>query len=242
MPVAGPLDEVRRCGRGRLRPQHGDGRSRRGRGGTARGEAKRAPGRPRSQARTTAGADVHALEIGRPRGALDRRPDTERVTEPPLPWAVVDLDGTLADVRHRLRHVERRPKDWSAFFAAAPQDPLLPEGEALVRRLAQDHRVAYLSGRPERCRTDTQRWLERYALPPGPVYLRRDDDHRPSWMGKLSRLRRLAEDGGVDVLVDDDAVVVRHAEAAGFTVLRADWMPREENDTLFEIQESEGRT
>ena len=168
--------------------------------------------------------------------------DTGLVTESPLPWAVVDLDGTLADVRHRLHHVERRPKDWSAFFAAAPKDAVLPEGEAVVRRLAQDHRVAYLSGRPERCRTDTQRWLDRFDLPPGPIYLRRADDRRPSWRGKLSRLRRLSEDGGVDVLVDDDPVVVQHAQAAGFTVLRADWMPREADDTLFDIQQSEGRT
>ena len=182
------------------------------------------------------------MEIGRAKEALDRRPDTGPVTVSPLPWAVVDLDGTLADVRHRLHHVERRPKDWSAFFAAAPDDALLPEGEAVVRRLAEDHRVAYLSGRPERCRTDTQRWLDRYGLPAGPVYLRRGDDRRPSWMGKLSRLRRLAQDGGVDVLVDDDPVVARHAEAAGFAVLRADWMLRQDGDTLFEIQESEGRT
>jgi hypothetical protein len=162
----------------------------------------------------------------------------------PLPWAVVDLDGTVADVRHRLRHVERRPKDWKAFFSAAPEDPLLPEGAAVVHRLAQDHRLAYLSGRPERCRRDTEEWLQRHELPPGPVYLRRDDDRRPSWMGKLSRLRRLAADGGVDVLVDDDLMVVRQARSAGFTVLHADWMPRSDDgqDALFEAQETDGRT
>ena len=63
-------------------------------------------------------------------------------------------------------------------------------------------------------------------------------------MGKLSRLRRLAADGGVDVLVDDDLMVVRQARSAGFTVLHADWMPRSDDgqDALFEAQETDGRT
>jgi hypothetical protein len=103
--------------------------------------------------------------------------------------------------------------------------------------------VAYLSGRPERCRRDTRAWLERHALPPGELYLRRDDDRRPSWMGKLSRLRRLSADGGVDILVDDDAVVIERARAAGFAVLVADWMPRDDQQsTLFDAQHTEGRS
>jgi hypothetical protein len=161
----------------------------------------------------------------------------------PLPWAVLDLDGTVADVGHRLHHLNQRPKNWDAFFNAAADDPLLPEGAAVAHLLAEDHRIAYLSGRPERCRGDTQRWLDRYALPPGPVYLRREDDRRPSWMGKLSRLRKLAADGGVDVLVDDDPVVIKQARAAGYAVLVADWMPRdrpEDGQTLFDAQR-EGR-
>ncbi len=78
---------------------------------------------------------------------------------PPRPIAVLDIDGVLADVRHRLHHLERRPKDWAAFFAAAPRDPLLPEGAAVAAQLAPDHDVVYLTGRPERCRRDTLAWL-----------------------------------------------------------------------------------
>ena len=33
------------------------------------------------------------------------------------PLAVFDIDGVLADVRHRLRHVEGPRKQWDAFFA-----------------------------------------------------------------------------------------------------------------------------
>ena len=52
------------------------------------------------------------------------------------PLAFVDLDGVLADVRHRLHHLTGRRKDWDAFFDAAGQDPSHPEGKAVVDRPA----------------------------------------------------------------------------------------------------------
>ena len=30
---------------------------------------------------------------------------------------ICDIDGTLADVQHRLHHLEGDPKDWDGFFA-----------------------------------------------------------------------------------------------------------------------------
>ena len=38
--------------------------------------------------------------------------------------AVFDVDGVLADVRHRLHFVERRPKDWPGFFGAMADDAI----------------------------------------------------------------------------------------------------------------------
>ena len=50
----------------------------------------------------------------------------------PRPLAIIDLDGVVADARHRLHHLETRPKDWDAFFAAAVDDDAHPEGVAIV--------------------------------------------------------------------------------------------------------------
>jgi len=44
------------------------------------------------------------------------------------PLAVFDVDGVLADVRHRLHHLEARPQRWERFFRAADRDPVLEEG------------------------------------------------------------------------------------------------------------------
>lgn len=158
--------------------------------------------------------------------------------------AVIDLDGVLADVRHRLHHLVGRPKDWDAFFAAAPDDPPLVEGLEVARRLAEVYEVVYLSGRPERCRRDTEEWLARHGAPAGEVRLRPERDRRPARLFKIEQLRALAADAEVTVHVDDDPRVVEASRAAGFDVLPATWMPQEptQADSLQQAQEGEGRT
>lgn len=158
----------------------------------------------------------------------------------PRPLAVFDVDGVLADVRHRLRHVERRPKDWDAFFAAAPDDPPLAQGVALARESARDCEVVYVTGRPERCRSDTLAWFARHGLPEGTLRMRRERDRRPARVAKPELLRELARGRAVAVVVDDDVAVCDAYERAGFRVLRASWMTAE--PTLVEAQEDDGRT
>ena len=78
--------------------------------------------------------------------------------------AVVDIDGVVADARHRLHHIAGGHRDWERFFAAAGDDPPHPEGLALVATLAADHDVVFLTGRPGRYRSMTERWLADHGL------------------------------------------------------------------------------
>ncbi|MEH0581468.1 phosphatase domain-containing protein [Streptomyces sp. B21-108] len=156
------------------------------------------------------------------------------------PLAVFDLDNTLADTAHRQRFLERAPRDWTAFFAAAPQDPPIPEGIALALAHAEECEVVYLTGRPERCRRDTLEWLAAQGLPEGRVHMRRNDDRRPARRTKLEILKRLARTREIRVLVDDDELVCADAERAGFTVVRARWTAP--SAALETAQEREGRT
>jgi hypothetical protein len=167
------------------------------------------------------------------------------MTEPPAQaasraLAVVDIDGVLADVRHRLKHLDRRPKDWGSFFRAAPADPPLQVGLDTARRLAEVYEVVYLSGRPERLRDDTETWLARHRLPAGQLHLRPQRDFRPAREFKVQMLTTLSRRAPVAVLVDDDPGVLESARLAGFDVLPATWMG--EADTLHEAQEQDGRT
>ena len=157
------------------------------------------------------------------------------------PVAIIDLDGVLADVRQRLHHIEGARKDWTAFFAGIPDDPVLPEGRAVVDRLAADHELVYLTGRPERTRPETEAWLQRHGLPRGRLIMRREGDRRPARVTKPGLLRRYADNGRtIAVVVDDDPQVCDALERLGWPVLRADWMTRPES--LEQAQEDAGRT
>ncbi|HEY7046283.1 MAG TPA: hypothetical protein VH373_03630 [Jatrophihabitantaceae bacterium] len=153
--------------------------------------------------------------------------------------AVFDIDGVVADVRHRLHHLDSRPKDWGGFFGAAADDPPLPEGVALATDLARSHDVAWLTGRPEWLRAVTSRWLDQHGLPTGELYLRGHGDHRPARLYKLGVLRRLARHQ-IAAFVDDDVEVVDAAQRAGYPAVLADWVPRAPE--LREAQDRLGRT
>ena len=151
--------------------------------------------------------------------------------------AVFDIDGVVADVRHRLHHLRRHR--WDRFFDDADSDSLLPEGAALVADLATAHEIVWLTGRPEWLRATTEAWLRRHDLPGTEVHMRGPGDYRPARIFKLDVLRTLRP-RGIAALIDDDGEVVDAALEAGFPAALADWVPRDID--LREAQERLGRT
>jgi hypothetical protein len=154
--------------------------------------------------------------------------------------AVFDVDGVVADVRHRLKYLTRHPKDWVRFFAAADADPPLEIGVALAREWAAEHDLVWLTGRPEHLRRVTERWLRGQGLPVERLLMRPPDDRRPAKFFKADQIRVLARQTEVAVVVDDDTEVVAELKRRGFPVYLADWVPRAA--ALAEAQEREGRT
>lgn len=155
-------------------------------------------------------------------------------------FAVFDIDGVLADVTHRLHHLQGRRKNWAAFFAAAGHDPLLHEGRDRALAAAREHALVYLSGRPERLRRVTQSWLDRHELPSGAVLLRPNRDHRPARVLKPELLERVRTTGPVALVVDDDAEVCAVLAERGYPVVHAQWATA--SPSLRSAQEEQGRT
>jgi hypothetical protein len=160
------------------------------------------------------------------------------------PLAVVDLDGVVADVRHRLHHLEGRRKDWARFFAAARSDPAHPEGLAVVERLGADHDIVYLTGRPAHLRADTEAWLDDAGIGGHPVIMRPERDRRPAVRFKLEQLELLARDRAIGMVVDDDPIVVQAAREGGWPVFEATWERRAAaaERAVVEAQEVDGAT
>jgi uncharacterized HAD superfamily protein len=153
--------------------------------------------------------------------------------------AVFDIDGVVADVRHRL-HFLNGNHAWHAFFEDAASDPLLTEGATLVADLAAEHEIVWLTGRPEWLRRVTKQWLLDHGLPCDELHMRAGGDFRPARYYKLDVLRSIARKRAIAALIDDDSEVIDAALAAGFPAVLADWIPR--NGALRDAQERFGRT
>ncbi|MGI9102868.1 MAG: hypothetical protein ACR2IF_10545 [Terriglobales bacterium] len=103
----------------------------------------------------------------------------------------VDVDGTLADVKHRLHHIRAgKEKNWKAFFEAMDKDTPIASTIAWVQSLAADHEIVIITGRPEHYRARTLAWLKKNGIPFSDLFMRPDGDHRPDYEMKRDALQR----------------------------------------------------
>ncbi len=77
---------------------------------------------------------------------------------------VFDIDGVLSDAAGRQHFLERGRRDWTAFFEACGDDPVIEEVARLLELLDPALQIVLLTGRPLRVRPQTLAWLERYRL------------------------------------------------------------------------------
>lgn len=139
-----------------------------------------------------------------------------------------DIDGTLADLTHRLHHVTGDRRDWAAFFAGMRDDGCYDEIRELAHIVAEKHAVILCSGRPDDYRAITQEWLARHDIPYRRLYMRAAGDTRPDYIVKAQLLRGIHEDGFEPWLViDDRPSVVAMWRENGLTCLQCrDWNER----------------
>lgn len=122
--------------------------------------------------------------------------------------AIVDIDGTLADCRHRLHHVQAGAKNWKAFFDGIPDDYIIEPVKRVVVALAREYNVVLCSGRPEKYRKATVQWLDEWCVPFDSLYMRPDNDTRPDHIVKMQLLAGIRKDGFEPFVVIDDRTSV----------------------------------
>ena len=136
------------------------------------------------------------------------------------PAIIIDLDGTLCNVQHRLRYVKVQPPNWPAFFDACVDD--LPNSAVVALcDMARDSGAAilYVSGRPETHRAPTEAWLDTHGLNGHTLLLMRPaGDYRPDAEIKCELYEAHIKDRyNVLFTVDDRNVVVAMWRALGLT-------------------------
>ncbi len=139
---------------------------------------------------------------------------------------IFDIDGTLADLSHRLYWVTGGQRDWPAFFAAMNRDTVIEPIRELLWQLQRDHKIILCSGRPEDCRDATEIWLrQNHIIDWAALYMRPAGDFRPDHIVKAGLLAKMREDGYEPWLaIDDRPSIVAMWRRHGITCLQCrDW-------------------
>ncbi len=123
------------------------------------------------------------------------------------PIVICDMDGTLADLTHRLPILESKPVDYDKFFERQSYDPPYPEVVAAMQRLAVENDIVIVSGRSDKFSHLTYKWLKDWGVPFKVILMRRGGDHRPDDQIKEELLKLLPKDKIVEIWDDRPRVI-----------------------------------
>ena len=138
---------------------------------------------------------------------------------------LVDVDGTLANSLHREHYLETKPKNWSAYYENALEDPVYEDIIWLVKLLKDcGNTILIVTARSEDRREITTKWLNEKAGLSGvydKIYMRDIDDYRDDDVCKKDMLDAIRKDGYDPYLVlDDRKMVVDMWRNEGLTCLQ----------------------
>ena len=144
---------------------------------------------------------------------------------------VVDVDGTVADPKHRLHFVRpivdpvtgiKPKKNWRAFAAGIKDDEPIWSIINVVRTLWRAGSTIIIStGRADDSRDATAEWLTRYGIVFEKMYMRRAGDYRDDGIVKVELLAAMRADGyDPEVWFDDRQRVCDALRGVGIKVLQ----------------------
>ena len=117
-----------------------------------------------------------------------------------LDCIIIDLDGTLALMK------DRNPYDAST----CENDEVNQAVAKVIKGVAMEHKVFFMSGRSDKYREQTERWLVNNAIMLGPVYMRKEGDVRKDYIVKKELFdEHIRSKYNVSFVMDDRNSVVQ---------------------------------
>lgn len=133
---------------------------------------------------------------------------------------ICDIDGTVADLSHRLHHVKKEKPDWLSFFAEMSQDT--PKSEVLsqvARHSRQEEAmVIFVSARPENYRKETEDWITKH-FSKSKIIMRPANDTREDQIVKEEIYNKYLKNLNIIAVYDDRPRVIRMWESKGLHVI-----------------------
>ena len=126
---------------------------------------------------------------------------------------IFDIDGTLANLDHRLHHWRETPKNWDAFKDGMKDDELIIPVFEVYHALRKDptNKIVAVTGRGEDTRETTETWLNNHHIFFDRIYMRTAHDRRQDTVIKAELLEKLVKEFGElpTMVFDDRPSVVR---------------------------------
>ena len=99
---------------------------------------------------------------------------------------IFDIDGTLADYKHRLHYLlDNEKPDFDSFYAESEKDePIFNVVEILKLLQRTGVKIVLVTGRPMKYVNTTLNWLNKHNIPLDALYMREDGDHRQDFIVK----------------------------------------------------------
>lgn len=142
------------------------------------------------------------------------------------PAVIFDIDGTIADCSHRRHFLDGPKKNWNAFYEALDEDKpkfnVIRQIDLFRRWYGEDLHIVFVTGRPEKYRARTVRWLVRELDADTPIpcgttlFMRPDGDNTPDdILKKEIYLEKIAPFYNVELVFDDRDKVVKMWRSLG---------------------------
>lgn len=138
---------------------------------------------------------------------------------------IVDLDGTIANINHRLHVIKCPNPDWDKFYAQCANDEINQWCINLMDAMGDaGYQILIVSGRRKSTLKDTKLWLEHYNVPYHKLFLVREDDNfepdhdlKRKWLHRKFRHKAASK---VEFVIDDRTRVVEMWRNEGLTCLQ----------------------
>lgn len=141
---------------------------------------------------------------------------------------IVDIDGTIANLEHRLHYIKGEKKDWDAFYAHCEGDSPIHEVIEVIETLYDSYDILFITGRSSACRDETLAWLDNnlFFSPYGDeLLMRKEGDHRPDTVVKAELLEEYLKEyplKNVLGIFEDRASVCKMWRKKGYRVFQVD--------------------
>ena len=137
-------------------------------------------------------------------------------------YVLCDIDGTIADCKHRQHFIRDGNRDWKGFFSEMGKDTVRKDVQKILIDLYNEmYTILFVSARPEEYRDITLQWLEQNNLSFAfTILMRGTGDSREDSIVKKEILDRYFPDKSkIHAVIDDRPRVIKMWRDEGLNVI-----------------------